>query len=198
MAARFFARRFARKHPVPEALGAFVLPLLPVLREDQDPAVPLELTVDLTGAQQREKEVRVSQPYKKGAYPQVVDTVYADPWISGHAVFVDGVDLRFAVTDHVRASNKTKKSASGKTKRKTKVKRKSEVAVTVSLPTRNYAAAGDVSSARDVPKESIKASEQPHGRQAQRRRPGRARHQPAARAVSAAYERVDPARRKKL
>ena len=45
----FFARRWAKKNDVPNALRTFVYPLLPILREDQDPEVPLELWVDLTG-----------------------------------------------------------------------------------------------------------------------------------------------------
>ena len=51
--AGFFVRRFARKHDVPNGLRLFTLPLLPILREDHDPAVPLELRIDLTGPQQK-------------------------------------------------------------------------------------------------------------------------------------------------
>jgi len=133
----FFARRFARKHELSGRLQSFAMQLLPVLREDHDPAAQLELTIDLTGAQQPGKQTRTSDPYEHGQYHKVVDTFYDDPWIDGHAVFADGADVRFAVIDHVRSSQKTKRSASGKTKHKTKGKTKTELAVTVSFPTRN-------------------------------------------------------------
>jgi hypothetical protein len=197
----FFERRFARKHDVPDALRSFVLPLLPILREDHDPERPLQLRLDLTGMQQPSKRVRSSEPYKKGAYPKVVDTFYDDPWLEGHAHFADGADVRFSVVDHMRASEKTKKSASGRTKRKTKRKKKTELSVTLSAPARNYAPAGGAS--RDVPKESIKAGE---NRTVVKL--GGVVAQPSLETlpvigmllelISAAYERVEPSRRKKL
>jgi hypothetical protein len=197
----FFERRFARKHDVPKALRSFVLPLLPILREDHDPSKPLALRIDLTGAQQPSKRVRASDPYRKGAYLKVVDTFFDDPWFEGHAHFADGADVRFSVVDHLRASEKTKKSASGRTKRKTKRKKKTELSVTLSAPTRNYAAAGD--GGRDVPKASVKESEN----RTVVKLSGVV-EQPSLETapvvgmllelIAGAYERVEPSRRKKL
>jgi hypothetical protein len=197
----FWARRFARKHDVPNGLRSFVLPLLGILREDHDPAAPLELRIDLTGAQQPAKHVRTSQPYKKGAYNKVVDSFYDDAWLDGRARFVDGADVRFSAVDHVRSSSKTKRSASGKTKRKTKAKKKTELSVTLSVPARNYAASG--AAARDVPKASVKSGE---SRTVVKL--GGVLPQPSLDAVpvvgmlleliAGAYERVEPSRRKKL
>jgi hypothetical protein len=197
----FFERRFARKHDVPNALRSFVLPLLPILREDHDPERSLELRIDLSGAEQPSKRVRSSDPYKKGAYHKVVDTFFDDPWLEGHAHFVDGADVRFSVVDHIRSSEKNKRSASGKHKRKTKRKRKTEFSVTLSVPARNYAAAGGAG--RTVPKESIKAGE---NRTVVKL--GGVVAQPSLESapvvgmllelISGAYERVEPSRRKKL
>jgi hypothetical protein len=197
----FFARRFAKRNNVPDGFRTFALPLIPILREDQDPEHPLELSIDLSGPLQPHKLVSTSPSYKKGAYHRVVDTFYADPWLEGHAHFADGADVRFSVVDHMRASEKTKKSASGRTKRKTKRKKKTELSVTLSAPARNYAPAGGAS--RDVPKESIKAGE---NRTVVKL--GGVVAQPSLETlpvigmllelISAAYERVEPSRRKKL
>jgi hypothetical protein len=196
----FFERRFARKHDVPNALRSFVLPLLPILREDHDPARPLELRIDLSGAEHPSKRVRASDPYRKGAYHKVVDTFFDDPWFEGHAHFADGADVRFSVVDHVRSSEKNKRSASGRHKRKTKRKKKTELSVTLSVPARNYVAA--VGSGR-APKESIKA-----GDNRTVVKLGGVVAQPSLESepvvgmllelISAAYERVEPSRRKKL
>ena len=52
--------------------------------------------------------------------------------------FADGTDVEFAVIDHVRSSRKTKRTPRGKIKTKTKAKKKTELAVTLSFPKRNY------------------------------------------------------------
>jgi hypothetical protein len=198
----FWARRYARKHDVPNGLRWFAVPLTLILREDQDPEKPLALKIDLSGPLQPQKLVNTSQPYKKGAYHKVVDSFYDDPWLEGHAHFADGADVHFVVTDHVRSSSKTKRSASGKTKRKTKSKTKSELSVTLSVPKRNYAAAGSAAG-RDVPKESVKAGE---NRTVVKLTGTMVQPNPDAvppirmllELISGAYERVEPARRKKL
>jgi len=197
----FFARRYARKKDVPNGLRNFALPLLPILREDHDPDTPLALKLDLTGAQQRHKETRSSSPYKQGRYHKIVDTFYDDPWIEGQARFADGADVHFAVTDHVRASRKTKRSASGKIKTKNKTKKKTEVSVSVSLPARNYAAG--THGARPVPKESIKsAANRTTVKLSGTVEATTSDYTPGIEhllvLLAAAYERVDPARRKKL
>jgi hypothetical protein len=201
--AGFFTRRFARKHDVPNGLRTFALPLLPILREDHDPDAPLELKLDLTGPDQGHKQTGQGDPYSKGRYHKIVDTFYDDPWLEGHARFVDGADVRFSVTDHVRASRKTKRSTSGKIKHKTKNKKKTELAVTVSFPARNYAVASQPAPAVAVRKEAVQPGEDrtvvkltrvieppsywafPEPEQ-------------LLELLGSAYARVDPSRRKKL
>ena len=198
----FWARRYARKHDVPNGLRWFAVPLTLILREDQDPEKPLALKIDLTGPVQPHKLANRGAPYKKGAYHAVVDSFYEDPWLEGHAHFADGADVHFVVSDHVRSSNKTKRSASGKTKRKTKTKKKSELSVTLSVPARNYAAAGS-DAGRDVPKESVKSGESRtvvklSGTMVQPNADAVPPIRMLLELISAAYERVEPTRRKKL
>jgi hypothetical protein len=197
----FWARRYARKHDVPNGLRWFAVPLTAILREDQDPEHPLELKIDLSGARRPDKLVKTSAPYRKGAYHKVVDYFYADPWLEGHAHFADGADVHFAVVDHVRSSSKTKRSASGRTKRKTKNKKKSELKVTLSVPNRNYALAA--SGGRDVPKESVKQRDSRttvklSGTMVQPDEDAVPPIRMLLELISGAYERVEPARRKKL
>jgi hypothetical protein len=199
----FFARRFARNHDLPFGLRLFTLPLLPILREDHDPDTPLELNLDLTGPEDGSKQTGKSDAYRKGAYHKVIDTFYDDPWLEGHARFVDGADVRFTVTDHVRSSRKTKRSASGKTKRKTKDKKKTELAVTVAFPARNYAAASQPASSEGMRKESVKPDENRTVVRLSRvvqpaRVDGIPEPEHLVELLAAAYSRVDPARRKKL
>jgi hypothetical protein len=200
----FFARRFARRHDLPFGLRMFTLPLLPILREDHDPETPLELKLDLSGPEQNSKITRTSDPYKKGQYHKIIDTFYDDPWIEGHAKFVDGTDLRFSVIDHVRSQAKTKRNPRGKIKRKTKAKKKTELAVTVTFPARNYATAKtQAAQSADIRKESVKAEE---GRTVVRlskvvelaRTDGVPQPEHLLQLVAEAYQRVDPSRRKKL
>ena len=139
--AGFFVRRFARKNDVPNGLRSFTVPLIPILREDQDPAQPLELRLDLSGYKQDSKQVGKGDAYKKGVYHKVIDTLYDDPWLVGRARFIDGADVQFQVIDHVRSSRKTKRTPRGKIKTKVKAKKKTELAVTISFPARNYEAA---------------------------------------------------------
>jgi len=197
----FFARRFARKNTLPGGLRPFVLPLIGILREDQDPERPLDLFVDLTGYQAPGKQVGATPEYKKPPYHKVIDSFFEDPWFQGHAHFVDGADLSFVVTDHVRSSRKTKRNPRGKIKTKTKSKRKTEVSVTLSVPNRNYVpvAAG----ARAVPKAKLK----PGDSRTTVKLGGTLARNPGGsppgievllELISAAYERVAPARSKKL
>jgi hypothetical protein len=200
----FFARRFAGKHDLPYGLRLFTLPLLPILREDHDPEVPLELDLDLTGPEQDAKKTSTSQPYKKGAYHKIVDSFYDDPWIAGHARFVDGTDVRFSVIDHVRASQKTKRNPRGKIKRKRKSKKKSELTVTLSFPARNYAeAASQTGAAQELKRESVKAAEDRTVVRLTRvvapaRVDGIPEPEQLVALIGEAYDRVNPARRKKL
>ena len=196
----FFARRFAKKHDLPDGLRLLVMPLLPILREDHDPEKGLALQLDMTGAQTPRKLARNSEPYRRGAYYHIVDSYYDDPWFRCRARFADGARVDLAVIDRVRASKKTKKSASGKTKRKTKAKKKTAIEVTVSLPTNNYDAGGK---GRGVPKQSVKAGAKrtvikTSGVLAQPNVDAVPGVNALLELISAAYERVEPARRKRL
>jgi hypothetical protein len=199
----FFERRYARKHDVPNGLRNFALPLLPILREDHDPDHVLELQIDLTGPFEGRKETGKSKPYSVGRYHKIVDTFYDDPWLQGHARFADGADVRFEITDHIRSSSKTKRNPRGKIKHKTKVKKKVELAVTMSLPKRNYAAAEHAAVQRTTHKQSVRADEDRTVVKLTRvmAAPG-AEALPEIDAllelVAGCYERVDPSRRKKL
>jgi hypothetical protein len=157
--AGFFVRRFARKHDVPNGLRSFTLPLIPILREDHDPSAPLELRIDLSGYKQDSKQTGKGDAYKRGRYHKIVDTFYDDPWLDGHARFVDGADVRFQVIDHVRSSRKTKRTPRGKIKTKVKSKKKIEMTVTVSFPARNYATASRPGPQMGIRKEVVKPAE---------------------------------------
>ncbi|WP_028068110.1 hypothetical protein [Solirubrobacter soli] len=196
----FWARRYARKHDVPNGLRWFAVPLTLILREDQDPEKPLALKIDLSGPIQPQKLVNTSDAYKKGSYYKIVDSFYEDTWLEGHAHFADGADVQFSVTDRVRASNKTKRSASGKTKRKVKRKKKTALNVTLSVPARNYTPA---TGGRDVPKQTVNAGESRttvklSGTMEQPTVDHVVPIRMLLELISAAYERVEPARRKKL
>jgi hypothetical protein len=199
----FFARRFAKRNNVPHGFRTFALPLIPILREDQDPERPLDLYIDLTGSMAPHKQVGATPQYKKPPYHKVVDTFYADPWFQGHAHFVDGANLSWVITDHVRSSRKTKRNPRGKIKTKVKNKKKTEVTVTLSVPKRNYEKAPAGATARAVPKEKIKPGDSRltiklSGTIQARSADSMPGIELLLELVSAAYERVDPARRKKL
>ncbi len=199
----FFARRFARKHDLPFGLRLFTIPLLPILREDQATDKPLELTLDFTGAEQKQKQKSVSDAYRKGAYHKVIDTFYDDPWIAGHAKFADGTDVEFAVIDHVRSSRKTKRTPRGKIKTKTKAKKKTELAVTLSFPKRNYDESPDGVTHAGLKKQSVKADEDETVVRLSRvvepaRMDGIPEPELLLELIGQAYDRVNPARRKKL
>jgi len=199
----FFGRRFAKRNNVHDGFRTFALPLIPILREDQDPEQPLDLFVDLTGATMYWKQVGETPQYKKPPYHKIVDTFFEDPWLQGHAHFVDGAHLNFVITDHVRSSKKTKRNPRGKVKTKVKSKKKTEVAVTLSVPRRNYEKAPAGATARGVPKEKIKPGENRFtiklsGTVAARSAKEMPGIELLLELVSAAYERVEPARAKKL
>jgi hypothetical protein len=196
----FFARRYARKNDVPDALRTFAYPLLPILREDIDPEAKLELWVDLSGPLQAGKAVRKSDTYKRGAYRKVVDTYYDDLWLQGRTRFADGAQLTFAVTDHVRSTWKEKKNPRGKIKRKTKNKKKTELTVTLNVPHRLYTAAAG---GRPVPKQKLKPGAKHTkvtlgGTLVQPHMDATPQLESLIELISGAYERVAPARRKKL
>lgn len=183
---------------------AFTVPLMPILREDVDPQQPVHLRLDLGGYQRHGKEKGKSEPYKKGVYYKVVDTFYEDPWLAGHARFVDGTDLRFNVTDVVISQRKTKRNPRGKIKTKTKVKKKTTIELVAGFPAKNY-------------KQAETQAAAPEGVRKEKVQPGDARTTVRMASVAKltggdagvdprmfidlvarAYQRVAPARRKKL
>ena len=201
--AGFFARRFAKKHDVPNGLRQFALPLLAILREDQDPEKPLDLFLDLTGATMYWKQVNRTPEYKKPPYHKVVDSFFSDPWFQGNAHFADGAHVNFVVTDQVKSTKKTKRNPRGKIKTKVKNKKKTEVAVTLSVPSKNYMRSDPTAPQRGVPKEKVKPGEsrvtvKTSGTIEARNADALPGIELLLELISAAYERVEPARRKKL
>ena len=196
--------RRARKMDLANGPLAFTVPLIPILREDADPDEPVHLRLDLAGYQGRGKEKGKSEPYKKGRYYKIVDTHYEDPWLSGHARFVDGTDLRFNATDLVTSQRKTKRNPRGKVKTKTKVKKRTTIEVIANFPAKNYKH-GEVPGAapEGVRKEKVQPGD---GRTTVRLASvakltgGDAAADPRmfVDLVAHAYRKVAPARRKKL
>jgi hypothetical protein len=135
-----FARRLKvlRGADVSDNLGAVVVPLLRVLREDVEPGEPVQVSIDLTQPNAKSKMTSESEPYKQGVYRKIIDRLYVDPWLEGSAVFADGTRLHWSVVDHLRESQKTKKTPRGKIKTKTKRKLTTEVSVKVAFPSRRY------------------------------------------------------------
>jgi len=183
---------------------AFTVPLMPILREDVDPAEPVHLRLDLAGYQAHGKEKGKSDPYKKGRYHKIVDTFYEDPWLAGHARFVDGTDLRFNVTDVVISQRKTKRNPRGKVKTKTKIKKKTTVELVAGFAAKNY-------------KQGEAQAAAPEGVRKEKVQPGEARTTVRLASVAKltggeaaadprmfidlvarAYQQIAPARRKKL
>ena len=175
----------------------------PILREDQDPEVPLELWVDLTGPLQSGKAVRNTPAYKKGAYRKVVDTLLRRHVVPGpHALRRRRARPLRGHRPRALHVQRARSNPRGKIKRKTKNKKKTELTVTLTVPNRNYARPGGRRPRR--PEAEAQARRQPHeghARRHARRRP-RSDVVPALESmielISGAYERVAPARRKKL
>jgi hypothetical protein len=116
----------------------FVIPVLTVLKEDIDPAQPVQVQIDLTGPTTAPKKVNESAPYKAGNYYKIVDTFYKDPWMSAQAVLVDGTKLTWSIVDAIRERKKTKRNPRGKIKTKTKYTKKSDLEVSIGLRNKNY------------------------------------------------------------
>ncbi|MBE2315581.1 hypothetical protein DVA67_006315 [Solirubrobacter sp. CPCC 204708] len=196
----FFARRYARKNDVPNGLRTFAFPLLAILREDIEPGAPLELWVDLSGPLQSGKATRSTPPYKKPPYRKIVDTFYDDIWLQGRTRFADGSRLQFAVIDHVRSTFKEKKNPRGKIKRKTKNKKKTELTVTLTASNRMYA---KTAGGRAAPKVKLKPADKHTkvtlgGTLVAPNMEAVPQLESLIELISGAYERVAPARRKKL
>jgi hypothetical protein len=127
-----------RSADVSDNLSNVVIPFLAILREDVAATEPVELDLDLTAADAKEKLTQTIEPKTKG-YPKLVTTVFMNPWFEGNAVFADGTQLKWKVIDRLRVTKKTKKNPRGKIKTKTKTKVRSDVRVTMGFPTKRYA-----------------------------------------------------------
>src|SRR5688572_9809196 len=128
-----------RAQDLSDNLTLTAAPFIALLREDIEPGDPVHVEIDLRPWAIDEKKKKESEPYKKGAYYKVIDTLYVDPWFSGSAVLADGTKLKWRVVDHMLEKTGTKKNPRGKIKSKTKVKRKTVAVVTLSFPAKEYA-----------------------------------------------------------
>jgi hypothetical protein len=116
----------------------FAIPVLTVFREDIEATHPVHLTLDLASPTAASKKQSEKPPYKEGAYHKVIETIYADPWMSAEALLVDGTKLSWRVTDSIRERKKTKRNARGKYKTKTKHLKKTDLEVSLRLRKKTY------------------------------------------------------------
>jgi hypothetical protein len=142
MIASFVLWGWAKSIDLHDGLNSFTLPMLSVFRDDFDREKPLHLQLDLRAPDHKEKLVSKGDPYKKGAYHKIIDSIYKDEWCSGEGVLTDGSKLRWSVRDAIRKRDKTKKTASGKYKSKTKYKKITTLDVSLTLKKKRYAVAG--------------------------------------------------------
>ncbi|HEX9983754.1 MAG TPA: hypothetical protein VGF69_10860 [Thermoanaerobaculia bacterium] len=119
-------------------LRGVVLPILHLFREDVAPDQPIQLDLDLRSPTDKTKQMSKSEPYAAGAYYKVIDTFYADPWMTGEALLTDGTRLRWSVTDSIRERKKTKRNARGKHKTKTRYSKKTSIDVEVAMKSKQY------------------------------------------------------------
>lgn len=134
-------RRRLKQVELPPAPLRFVLGLLPILAEDAAGDATLGLALDLRGHQAPEKGLGASEPYARGAYHRVVETFFHDPFLSGRVRFADGADVVLQAGVRSRVQRKTKRNPRGKIKTKVKTKCRTSYEVSVAFPVRNYAAA---------------------------------------------------------
>jgi hypothetical protein len=130
---------WTRRIDVSNNFRKFVLPVLSVLREDIDPAHPVHVDLDLTSPTAPNKKQSEGAPFKHGAYHKIIDTMYADDWMTVDARLVDGTKLSWHVSDSIRERKKTKKNPRGKIKTKTKYAKKTDLEVSISLLKKTYA-----------------------------------------------------------
>ncbi len=134
----FWLWRWLAGIDVSNNLRSFVLPVLALFREDIDPKAPVHLRLELGKPTDASKKASESDPYKKGAYHKIIDTVYVDPWMSADAVLVDGTRLSWSVTDRIRERRQTKRNSRGKYKTKTKYRKVTDVEVKLAMRTKTY------------------------------------------------------------
>jgi len=196
--------RFTKKLDVNRVPLDFMNGVAPILREDCGDDGALNLRLDMRGPIMKEKQTGQSQPYRRGAYYKIVDTYYMDPWCAGGASFVDGTQVQWIATDYVRSMRKTKRNARGKIKTKVKRKKKTNLDVYVTFRGKNYGQAPQGTGPdRQLRKDKIESDDgktEVHVRRTVKspsaETPLDPRH--LIDLIAAAYERVQPTRRKKL
>lgn len=134
--------KIAQRMDCSDNLGGFALPMLRLLRDDFKPEEPVHVHLDLRLPTVKEKFVRKSDPYKRGAYYKIIDTFYKDDWFSGEAHLTDGSRFRWNIEETIRESKKSKKTPRGKYKTKTKYKKKASIEVELVLRKKVYAVEG--------------------------------------------------------
>ncbi len=134
--------KLVKRLDVSDNLGAFAVPLLRLMRDDFKPEEPVHVHLDLRLPTCQEKAVSKGDPYKRGAYYKIIDTIYSDPWFSAQGVLNDGSRIRWTVEDTIRESKKSKRTARGKYKTKTKYKKKSAIDIELVLKKKTYAVEG--------------------------------------------------------
>jgi hypothetical protein len=120
-------------------LRQIAMPFFAVLNEDMDKSEKLRFRLELSEPTAKTKKTGESAPYKLGAYHKVVDTTYKDDWFDGSARLTDGSLIDWSVSEEIRASARTKKTARGKYKTKTKYYKSCLLSVEVALPNKEYA-----------------------------------------------------------
>jgi hypothetical protein len=87
------------------------------------PEEPLRLRLDLRGSTVKAKQTEQRPPAGgRRTSPQIVETGYVDPWLSGETRLIDGSLLAWSVVDHIRQRTVTQRKSRGRSKRKTKYK----------------------------------------------------------------------------
>lgn len=115
------------------------LPFFAVLQEDMEPGEKARVHLDLSSPTAKDKLVRTGEPYERGAYYKVVDSLFEDEWFHGSAKLADGSTLHWEITEQVTESKRTKRNSRGKHKTKTKYHKRVHISVDVALPSKSYA-----------------------------------------------------------
>jgi hypothetical protein len=125
---------------IADTLSHVVVPFLAILREDVTATEPIDVDIDLSPDNAKEKLASEDKLPKKGAYYKIIQRIYMNPWFEGHTTFADGTRVSWKVVDRIRELQKTKKNPRGKIKTKTKRKLRTEVAVKLGFPTKRFVA----------------------------------------------------------
>ena len=200
----FWARRYAKQARRPERAALRSLyPLMPILREDQDPEEPLELWVDLTGAAAVAARPSATRPRTRRAPTTRSSTrSTTTPWLQGRAQFADGAHVQLrghrprALLDKTKRTRAARSSARPRTRR-----RGADGHADRPEPQLRRRPAGrprrPQAEAQAGLESHTKVKLERHARQPSTWTPSR-RSGVMLELISGAYERVGPARRKKL